>query len=266
MSLVPDYDSDSCSDSDATCPSPKRDASPGLQPLLASATAAPRFPRELPVPHKRAKLEQPTTGGLSNLLSLLPAPVRRPAKQPPSDLSDMSPLPTLPNAPMAGPPRPDVPPSTDMSFADPYAASATASSEGYYYDPSYYQYYYGYDYSQAPSDPSAAPTTKANDLDSAALRRLGGRRALAEGLKFQEVAQSAQLVQPGHRPTAQFTPAQPSAAPVRAPDHLKPTQGQKRKNNIMSLAFESIENEGKVKELYASGRQSKRETQAKYGF
>ena len=47
---------------------------------------------------------------------------------------------------------------------------------------------------------------------------------------------------------------------------MKPTKGQKRKHNIMYLAFQSKSMENDLKEQFATNRKTKRETQAKYGI
>ncbi|KAJ1910896.1 hypothetical protein IWQ60_010413 [Tieghemiomyces parasiticus] len=167
------------------------------------------------------------------------------------------------------------------------ATADRTSAESYPYatvDPAAYQYDYtayyngaypGHGYDQtAIAAPATNDTAADFSLDDEALRKMGGRRALRAGVKLQDISQTAQL----HNATTHSPAFQASAPPVggqasasssgttTAPDHLKPSQMQKRKNNIMSLAFQSVENETKIKELYASGRQSKRETQGKYGF
>jgi hypothetical protein len=47
---------------------------------------------------------------------------------------------------------------------------------------------------------------------------------------------------------------------------LKPTKGQKRKHNLMYLAYQAAAMENDLKEQFAVNKKTKRETQAKYGI
>ncbi|KAJ1658776.1 hypothetical protein IWQ61_002045 [Dispira simplex] len=121
--------------------------------------------------------------------------------------------------------------------------------------------------STTPWETNAYPeacSTSSPELDAQTLRVLGGRRAIKETIKFKEINQASQLTPVPGQATAQVAMA--TRKPSRALDHLQPSQSQKQKNNIMHLAFQALENEGKLKEMYAMNRKTKRETKGKYGF
>ncbi|KAJ1963711.1 hypothetical protein IWQ62_003134 [Dispira parvispora] len=102
------------------------------------------------------------------------------------------------------------------------------------------------------------------ELDAQTLRAMGGRRAIKEAIQFKEINQASQLTPVPGQATAQVAMA--TQKPPRVLDQLQPTQSQKQRNNIMHLAFQALENEGKLKEMYATNRKTKRETKGKYGF
>ncbi|KAJ1918687.1 hypothetical protein IWQ60_007439 [Tieghemiomyces parasiticus] len=243
MSLVPEYDSDATSGSDAE-----------VEPLPV-LTNPPVVPEDASSPQLNPP---PTVHGEEDYENEGPAAKARKIN---------SGLPTCP--------------------AEYTTATAVRTpAESYPYatvDPAAYQYDYtayyngaypGHGYDQtAIAAPATNGTAADFSLDDEALRKMGGRRALRAGVKLQDISQTTQLHNATtHTPAFQASappldgPASASSGTTTAPDHLKPSQMQKRKNNIMSLAFQSVENETKIKELYASGRQSKRETQGKYGF
>ncbi|KAJ1977273.1 hypothetical protein H4R35_002365 [Dimargaris xerosporica] len=297
MSLIPEYDSDSSlGESDGSL-------SPANAPSAPSSdsTTRKRVTIVVDLPKRpAATVNAPTDAsppaakkhraGASGLLSMLPAPKKpagalatpsptltAPPSKPrptspklataPADTIPFFPLgPEVTQAPTTAVPArlpPLTPRQVDSKSPVPVAANTAKVMPQMQYDPNA-QYRYAYTdltdtpATSSPSDPGIAT------LDSEALRRLGGRRAIRELPQVQEVAQQSQL-----EPMAYLTSLQHSAnsqKPTSVPDHLKPSSMQKRKHNIMYLAYQAAESETKLREHHATGRKTKRETQGKYGF
>ncbi|CAG8562912.1 17527_t:CDS:2, partial [Racocetra fulgida] len=93
--------------------------------------------------------------------------------------------------------------------------------------------------------------------------KLGGRRGKKEGpIKIKEINAADQMADSWQYQVANLS--KPTRGSSEGSARLKPTRGQKRKHNLMYLAFHATAMESELKEQHASNRKTKRETQAKY--
>ncbi|KAL1463764.1 hypothetical protein WDU94_015485 [Cyamophila willieti] len=101
------------------------------------------------------------------------------------------------------------------------------------------------------------------ELNNDVLRKLGARKRKGEDLIVREVNASSLM------PDSREWLAQLSEETTYRPSHKKhdgPTSQQKRKHQITYLAFQAKANELDLKNQWANNRQTKRQTQSKYGF
>ncbi|RHZ89341.1 hypothetical protein Glove_16g187 [Diversispora epigaea] len=97
--------------------------------------------------------------------------------------------------------------------------------------------------------------------DEEVFQKLGGRRGKNEGpIKIKEINAADQMANAWQ---SQITDV---SKPAKGSSHYKPTKVQKRKHNLMYLAYQANAMENDMKEQHASNKKTKRETQAKYGF
>ncbi|KAF9092680.1 hypothetical protein BGX29_010346 [Mortierella sp. GBA35] len=99
------------------------------------------------------------------------------------------------------------------------------------------------------------------ELDDVGLQKLGMRKARDVPINVIDINANDQMGQAQHVRQAMASSGQSQPKP-----HLKPTAGQKRKHNIMSLAYQAKANQHQLSASWASSRQTKAETQSKYGF
>ncbi|CAG8753786.1 36333_t:CDS:2 [Gigaspora margarita] len=103
------------------------------------------------------------------------------------------------------------------------------------------------------------------ELDDEMFQKLGGRRGKREGpIKIKEINAADQMADSWQSQVANLS--KPTRGSSEGSSRLKPTRGQKRKHNLMYLAFHATAMENELKEQHASNKKTKRETQAKYGF
>ncbi|KAJ1972159.1 hypothetical protein H4R34_005500 [Dimargaris verticillata] len=297
MSLVPEYDSDSSSgESDGSLSPVPAPSAPTIHAPSSDSTTRKRVTIVVDLPKGPTTSDSPTdtspptakkprTGTLG-LLSMLPAPkksagtlaIPKPAPPPkprptspklataPADTVSFFPLgPKVAQAPAAAVPARLSPPTPRQVNRSPVPATTngTKGMPQVQHDPNA-QYRYAH---TEPTDTLAASSSSSPSiaaLDSEALRRLGGRRAIRELPQVQEVAQQSQLEPMAYLASLQHTANNQKS--TSAPDHLKPSSQQKRKHNIMYLAYQAAESEAQLREHHASGHKTKRETQGKYGF
>ncbi|KAF9939990.1 hypothetical protein BGZ67_008533 [Mortierella alpina] len=105
------------------------------------------------------------------------------------------------------------------------------------------------------------------ELDDVGLQKLGMRKARDGPINVIDVYAKDQMNHAQQvRQAASASNSQVKPVDLSSIQHLKPTAGQKRKHNIMSLAYEAKANEQQLNASWASSRQTKAETQSKYGF
>ncbi|KAF9282577.1 hypothetical protein BGZ68_005880 [Mortierella alpina] len=105
------------------------------------------------------------------------------------------------------------------------------------------------------------------ELDDVGLQKLGMRKARDGPINVIDVYAKDQMNHAQQvRQAASASNAQVKPVDLSSIQHLKPTAGQKRKHNIMSLAYQAKANEQQLNASWASSRQTKAETQSKYGF
>ncbi|KAG0280364.1 hypothetical protein BGZ95_010374 [Linnemannia exigua] len=133
--------------------------------------------------------------------------------------------------------------------------------------------YTGEQYAESSSSSSATASTggrKPNmiELDDVGLQKLGMRKARDAPITVIDVHARDQMGQAQQVRQAMSASSHSQSKPVdlASIEHLKPSAGQKRKHNIMSLAYQAKANQHQLSASWASGRQTKAETQAKYGF
>lgn len=120
------------------------------------------------------------------------------------------------------------------------------------------------------SYPSVEPSSYDRSLDEPielndeVIRKLGGRKRKGEDFKLIEVDGSALRPEPGEWLTKQLS--QETGYKPSCKKGTGPTSQQKRKHQITYLAFQAKANELDLKNQWANNRQSKRQTQSKYGF
>ncbi|KAG0367682.1 hypothetical protein BGX24_003132 [Mortierella sp. AD032] len=133
--------------------------------------------------------------------------------------------------------------------------------------------YTGEQYAESSSSSSAAASTGGRgpnmiELDDVGLQKLGMRKARDAPITVIDVHARDQMGQAQQVRQAMSASSHSQSKPVdlASIEHLKPSAGQKRKHNIMSLAYQAKANQHQLSASWASGRQTKAETQAKYGF
>ncbi|KAF9917878.1 hypothetical protein BX616_011017 [Lobosporangium transversale] len=105
------------------------------------------------------------------------------------------------------------------------------------------------------------------ELDTAALHKLGMRKARDMPINVVDISAKDQMSQAQHvRMAMGANGGQPKPVNLASIEHLKPSLGQKRKHNIMSLAYQAKANEQQLNASWAASRRTKAETQSKYGF
>ncbi|CAO3566005.1 unnamed protein product [Mortierella alpina] len=105
------------------------------------------------------------------------------------------------------------------------------------------------------------------ELDDVGLQKLGMRKARDGPINVIDVYAKDQMNHAQQvRQAAMASNSQAKPVDLSSIQHLKPTAGQKRKHNIMSLAYQAKANEQQLNASWASSRQTKAETQSKYGF
>ncbi|KAF9954191.1 hypothetical protein BGZ70_010639 [Mortierella alpina] len=105
------------------------------------------------------------------------------------------------------------------------------------------------------------------ELDDVGLQKLGMRKARDGPINVIDVYAKDQMNHAQQvRQAAISSNSQVKPVDLGSIQHLKPTAGQKRKHNIMSLAYQAKANEQQLNASWASSRQTKAETQSKYGF
>ncbi|KAG0285683.1 hypothetical protein BGZ96_010120 [Linnemannia gamsii] len=106
------------------------------------------------------------------------------------------------------------------------------------------------------------------ELDDVGLQKLGMRKARDAPINVIDVYAKDQMGQAQQVRATMGTSSQTQPKPVdlASIEHLKPSAGQKRKHNIMSLAYQAKANQHQLSASWASSRQTKAETQSKYGF
>ncbi|KAF9171727.1 hypothetical protein BGX21_010252 [Mortierella sp. AD011] len=114
---------------------------------------------------------------------------------------------------------------------------------------------------------SASSSTNTMAIDDAGLQKLGMRKAKDVPINIIDVSARDQMRHAQHARLS-MTGSGTQAKPVDlgSIEHLKPTVGQKRKHNIMSLAYQAKANQQQLNASWAASRQTKAETQSKYGF
>ncbi|CAG8620695.1 4937_t:CDS:2, partial [Dentiscutata heterogama] len=126
---------------------------------------------------------------------------------------------------------------------------------------SYIEYQGIYDESQQQIESEQAQSNW--ELDDEMFQKLGGRRGKREGpIKIKEINAADQMADSWQSQVADLS--KPTRGSSEGSGRLKPTRGQKRKHNLMYLAFHATAMENELKEQHASNRKTKRETQAKY--
>ncbi|TPX62456.1 hypothetical protein SpCBS45565_g07029 [Spizellomyces sp. 'palustris'] len=138
------------------------------------------------------------------------------------------------------------------------------SSVDYYTNDSNAMYAYSAGYGNESITPSSS-TGAVGGLSEADLRAFGTRdRKLDENIEIKEISQS-QLMGNSRQLEAARSASMTggSSATLKG---LASSRGQKRKHNIMSLAFEAKQREEALKDMAAHRIASKQSTRAKYGF
>ncbi|KAF9109444.1 hypothetical protein BGX27_007603 [Mortierella sp. AM989] len=104
-------------------------------------------------------------------------------------------------------------------------------------------------------------------IDDAGLQKLGMRKGRDVPINVIDVSAREQIGNAQHaRMAMAASGSQPKPVDLASIEHLKPSAGQKRKHNILSLAYQAKANQQQLNASWASSRQTKAETQSKYGF
>ncbi|KAI5744874.1 hypothetical protein M8J76_006051 [Diaphorina citri] len=114
---------------------------------------------------------------------------------------------------------------------------------------------------EMPCHASSTPIELNNDV----LRKLGGRKRKGEDLIVKDVDGNSLVPDSQQWLTKQLS-TETTYRPSHNSKHDGPTSQQKRKHQITYLAFQAKANELDLKNQWANNRQSKRQTQSKYGF
>ncbi|KAK9722377.1 hypothetical protein K7432_002725 [Basidiobolus ranarum] len=154
----------------------------------------------------------------------------------------------------------DKPAGPELAPVEYTAASMYAydNTNPYYQDPSMYS---GYEY-QDPNYYNTEDQSPEDTLDEEAITQLMGRRAgkeQASSFNITTINQQDQLQDAN-------IPSKMSAGSSGRVLGAKPSGNQKRRHNIMYLAFQAKEREEELQEYYALNKKTKKETQGKYGF
>ncbi|KAI1314557.1 hypothetical protein EDD11_001986 [Mortierella claussenii] len=105
------------------------------------------------------------------------------------------------------------------------------------------------------------------ELDNVGLQKLGMRKARDMPINVIDVSARDQMSQAQHvRAAVGASGGNAKPVDLSSIEHLKPTAGQKRKHNIMSLAYQAKANEQQLNAAWSASRRTKAETQSKYGF
>ncbi|CAJ0843845.1 3782_t:CDS:2 [Entrophospora sp. SA101] len=94
------------------------------------------------------------------------------------------------------------------------------------------------------------------------IQKLGGRRGKEGPIKIKEINAADQMADAWQTQMADIT--KPSKGTGSGHSNLKPSKVQKRKHNLMYLAYQATSMENDLKEQFATNKKTKRETQAKY--
>ncbi|KAF9972601.1 hypothetical protein BGZ73_004277 [Actinomortierella ambigua] len=145
---------------------------------------------------------------------------------------------------------------------------AYPTNDQYAYDQYAYAGYEGYYDPQAYSGVAATEGASSNTvtLDDKSLQRLGGKgKGMSGAIHVVDVNASSQMQDAAHiqRTMGKSLPKNVDPSTI---NHLKPSTMQKRKHNIMSLAYQAKANQHTLQAQWSASRQTKAQTQAKYGF
>ncbi|CAG8436672.1 9804_t:CDS:2 [Funneliformis mosseae] len=99
-------------------------------------------------------------------------------------------------------------------------------------------------------------------IEDEAIQQLGGRRGKEGPIIIKEISAADQMADAWQAQMGELT----KPGKVGGGIALKPTKGQKRKHNLMYLAYQAAAMENDLKEQFAANKKTKRETQAKYGI
>ncbi|KAF9300815.1 hypothetical protein BGZ74_007463 [Mortierella antarctica] len=159
-------------------------------------------------------------------------------------------------------------PSNDQYAYPTNDQYAYPTNDQYAYDQYTYPTSEAYGYDQAGSSTGqSANSANVMTLDEASMSRLGARRARDAPIQVVDVRAADQMSQAQHvRNAMAGSSSQPKPVDLASINHLKPTAQLKRKHNIMSLAYQAKANEAQLNAQWAASRQTKAETQSKYGF
>lgn len=160
-------------------------------------------------------------------------------------------------------------PSNDQYAYSTNDQYAYPTNDQYAYDQYAYPTNEQHGYDQAGSSTGHTPANNANvmTLDEASMARLGARRARDAPIHVVDVRAADQMSQAQHvRNAMAGSSSQQQPVDLASINHLKPTAQLKRKHNIMSLAYQAKANEAQLNAQWAASRQTKAETQSKYGF
>ncbi|CAG8566211.1 738_t:CDS:2 [Rhizophagus irregularis] len=121
-------------------------------------------------------------------------------------------------------------------------------------------YYYDGSQLQQQSSEQAQPDSQ---IDDEVIQKLGGRRGKEGPIIIKEINAADQMADAWQAQMGELTkPGRGGSGGT----HFKPTKGQKRKHNLMYLAYQAAAMENDLKEQFAANKKTKRETQAKYGY
>ncbi|CAG8582119.1 11037_t:CDS:2, partial [Scutellospora calospora] len=153
--------------------------------------------------------------------------------------------------------------TTDFSFSnDEYASNEYYNDGQWQENANAYVEYQGI-YDESHQQIGSEQTQSNWELDDEMFQKLGGRRGKKEGpIKIKEINAADQMADAWQSQVANLS--KPTRGSGEGSGRLKPTRGQKRKHNLMYLAFQATSMESEMKEQHATNRKTKRETQAKY--
>ncbi|CAL4070803.1 unnamed protein product [Meganyctiphanes norvegica] len=114
-------------------------------------------------------------------------------------------------------------------------------------------------------DNSSESSNSSHGMDEEAIRRLMGKRGKLEAINFIDVSADDALLTRDEWMTKALSEEKPTHSFSKKREGL-PSQKQKQKHQITYLAHQAKERELELKNNWASNRQSKLQTQAKYGF
>ncbi|RIA96480.1 mitotic checkpoint regulator, MAD2B-interacting-domain-containing protein [Glomus cerebriforme] len=147
--------------------------------------------------------------------------------------------------------------TNDYNYNYNYNYQWDAGTNSYMEYPGYY-----YDESQLQQQNSEQAQPDSH-IDDEAIQKLGGRRGKEGPIVIKEINAADQMADAWQAQMSELTkPGKVGSGGT----HLKPTKGQKRKHNLMYLAYQAAAMENDLKEQFAANKKTKRETQAKYGY